>query len=179
MLKTRTVEVAVGAFILAGILSFLMLALQVSGLGRFFSENTGYKVYAEFSNIGGLKVRAKVSIGGVVIGRVIDIKLDPKSLHASVVMSIDSKQAHTIPADSQASISTAGLLGDNYISLTPGFDESKYLEEGSIISLENTRSALVLEDLISKFMAGKASSEEGEEKAKSLPPEHVEPASKD
>ena len=174
MLKMRTVELAVGAFILAGIISFLMLALQVSGLTHFFKENTGYKVRAEFSNIGGLKVRAKVSMAGVMIGRVIDIKLDPQSFNATVVMAIDPKQTENIPLDSQASIVTAGLLGDNYISLVPGFD-SNYLQEGSAIPLENTHSALVLEELVSRFMANKASGEGKEEEAASSEPAAANP----
>lgn len=156
MMKMRTVEITVGAFILFGILSLLMLALQVSGLSHFFKEEPGYHVKAEFTNIGGLKVRAKVSLGGVLIGRVVKISLEPETFNADVWMAIDAKQVDKLPIDSRASILTAGLLGDNYISLTPGFDDKEFLKEGDVIPLGNTDSAVILEQLISKFVAGES-----------------------
>lgn len=156
-MKLRTVEVTVGAFMLAGILSLLMLALQVSGLGHIFKEEHGYKVHAEFTNIGGLKVRAKVSVAGVVVGRVVKIQLEPKTYNATVTLSIDPNRVNELPTDSRASILTSGLLGDNYISLTPGFNEQN-LKEGDIITLGNTDSAIILEQLVSKFLANQVSS---------------------
>jgi phospholipid/cholesterol/gamma-HCH transport system substrate-binding protein len=157
MMKLRTAEITVGVFIMAGILSLLMLALQVSGLSFFLKEEPGYKVKAEFSNIGALKVRAKVSLGGVVIGRVIKIALEPETFNASVWMAIDPSRVDNLPIDTQASILTAGLLGDNYISLIPGFNENEYLKEGDTIPIGSTNSAVILEQLISKFLAGQAS----------------------
>ena len=150
----RTVEITVGALMIAGILSLLMLALQVSGLSSFFKEEPGYHVKAEFANIGALKVRAKVSVAGVVVGRVVKIHLEPETFNATVLMAIDPKQANKLPSDTRASILTAGLLGDNYISLLPGFDENEFLREGSSIPIGNTDSAVILEQLISKFLAG-------------------------
>lgn len=157
-MKLRTVEITVGAFMIAGILSLLMLALQVSGLSYFFRQEPGYRIKAEFANIGGLKVRAKVSVAGVVVGRVVKIHLQPETFNASVWMAIDLKQVDKLPVDSRASILTAGLLGDNYISLVPGFNETEFLQEGSNIPLSSTDSAVILEQLISKFLAGQASS---------------------
>jgi phospholipid/cholesterol/gamma-HCH transport system substrate-binding protein len=162
-MKFRTVELTVGVFMIAGILSLAMLAMQVSGLKHVFSEDTGYKVYAEFTNIGGLKSRAKVSIGGVVVGRVVKITLEPNTFYAKVEFLIDPEQVKKLPADTRASILTAGLLGDNYIGLSPGFDDSKFLQEGSLITIENTDSAVILEQLISKFVAGQASNLKSEE----------------
>ncbi len=157
MMKLRTAEITVGLFIIAGILSLLMLALQVSGLSFFLKEEPGYRIKAAFSNIGALKVRAKVSLGGVVVGRVVKIALEPETFNANVWMAIDPKQVGTLPIDTQASILTAGLLGDNYISLTPGFDETQHLKEGSVIPIESTNSAVILEQILSKFLAGQAS----------------------
>lgn len=156
-MKMRTVEITVGALMLAGIVSLLMLALQVSGLSNFFREEPGYRVKAEFSNIGGLKIRAKVSIGGVVVGRVTKIELEPKTFNASVIMAIDPKWVSHLPEDTRASVLTAGLLGDNYIGLTPGFDDESFLKEGSVIPVSNTDSAVILEQLISKFLAQSSS----------------------
>lgn len=156
-MKMRTVEITVGALMIAGILSLLMLALQVSGLSSFFKEEPGYHIKAEFSNIGALKVRAKVSVAGVVVGRVVKIHLEPDTFNATVWMAIDPKQADKLPIDTRASILTAGLLGDNYISLLPGFNETEFLREGSHIAIGNTDSAVILEQLISKFLAGQVS----------------------
>lgn len=156
-MKTKTVEITVGLFLIAGILSLLMLSLRVSGLTNFFEKDNGYKIKAEFSNLGGLKVRAKVSLAGVVVGRVTEIALEPKTFYATVTLSIDPNRLQNLPEDSRASILTSGLLGDNYISLTPGFDTKDFLKAGSLIAAENTDSAIVLEQLVSQFMAGQAS----------------------
>jgi len=156
-MKMRTVELTVGAFVLVGILSVLMLALKVSGLGHLVQEDKGYKVQAEFSNIGGLKVRAKVSIAGVVVGRVVSIVLEPTTYNAKVEFTVNPDKIDLIPGDTRASIMTSGLLGDNYIALTPGFDDANPLKEGSLIPATNTNSAIVLEELVSKFVAGQAS----------------------
>jgi len=154
MMKMRTVEITVGAFMIASILSLLMLALQVSGLNTFYKEDRGYKVKAEFTNIGSLKVRAKVSLGGVLIGRVVRIDLEPKTFNAKVWMIIDPLRVDKLPIDSRASILTAGLLGDNYISITPGFNDTEFLKEGDTIPIDSTDSAVILEQLVSKFLAG-------------------------
>ena len=121
-MRIKNFEIAVGVFMAMGLLAILMLALQVSGLGDFYNHSPGYKVKFEFTNIGSLKVRSKVAVAGVVIGRVANIKLDPTTYNAMVTVKItDGRQ---IPEDSRASILTAGLLGDNYIGVTPGFSDA-------------------------------------------------------
>ena len=151
----RTVEAAVGFFMLVAGASILILAIKVSGLTDFFGSNDGYRVTADFANIGGLKVRSRVAIAGVPIGRVTSIEFENEEYVARVTMIIDSK-INNIPDDSQASILTAGLLGDNYIGITAGFSED-YLNQNDHIELGNTMSAMVLEELISRFLAGQAS----------------------
>jgi phospholipid/cholesterol/gamma-HCH transport system substrate-binding protein len=94
-------------------------------------------------------------MAGVVIGRVVNIELQPDTFNATVTVSIQKRFDGKIPVDSRASILTAGLLGDNYIGITPGFS-NKFLQQRSTIPLENTDSAVVLEQLISKFLGGKA-----------------------
>lgn len=155
-MKTRTVEFTVGLFLIAGVISLLALALQVSGLANMLEEDNGYKIKAEFTNLGGLKVKAKVSLAGVVVGRVVQIALEPDSFYATATLSIDPKRVQNLPEDTRASILTAGLLGDNYISLTPGFNNKAFLQADSVIPAENTDSAMVLEQLISQFVAGQA-----------------------
>lgn len=146
-MRTRTLEVIVGLFMLAGILALLMLALKVSGLSTYMGSN-GYLVSASFDNIGGLKVRAPVTVAGVRVGEVTDINLDRTTFKAVITMRINPNQNH-LPTDSSASILTQGLLGANYISLTPGFDETS-LKNGDRIA--NTHPALILENLIGQLL---------------------------
>ena len=127
------------------------LALKVGNLSAAnFSET--YPLTAKFVNIGGLKVRAPVKSAGVVVGRVADIRFDPESYEAVVVVNIDGR--YRFPKDTFALILTAGLLGEQYIGLDPGGDE-KMLKAGELIA--KTQSAVVLEKLISQFMFNKAS----------------------
>jgi len=143
----RVLEFVVGCFMLLGLLALLFLALKVSGLSNFWHDNS-YQVNATFTNIGDLKARAPVTVAGVKVGYVKAIKLEPSNFRADVVMAINNN-FHDLPVDSSASIYTQGLLGSNYISLTPGF-ESQTLRDGSRI--QTTHSALILENLIGQFM---------------------------
>ncbi len=117
-MTTRTTEIWVGIFVAAGLASLFMLAMKVSNLSAF-SGDEGYTIYARFEDASGLKVRSPVTMGGVRIGRVTDIRFDPQQLVAMVTMRIE-KQYDTLPVDSSASIYTAGLLGEKYIGLEPG-----------------------------------------------------------
>ncbi len=143
----KNINFVVGCFIIAGVIAFAVLAFRVSGLTTYTSANT-YSITAEFTNIGDLKVRAPVTVAGVNIGRITSITLDPQSFKAIVTMQIDKKEGN-IPTDSTASILTAGLLGANYISIEPGFDET-FLKAGSNIT--NTNQALILQNLIGQLM---------------------------
>jgi phospholipid/cholesterol/gamma-HCH transport system substrate-binding protein len=145
--RTKIIEIGVGAFIFAAIVAALILALKVSGLSNMVSQDS-YQISAVFDNIGDLKIRAPVTVSGVKIGQVMEIKLDPNTYKAIVTLAIDQK-ANNIPVDSSASILTQGLLGANYISLTPGFEES-FLKNGDRI--ETTHSALILENLIGQML---------------------------
>lgn len=147
MLAQRYVESLVGLFLLFALICLSVLAFKVSGLTSFFS-NDSYTVSAEFDDIGGLKVRAPVKIGGVLVGEVSRISLDPNSFKAVVDLKI-FKNFNDIPDDSTAGIYTAGLLGDNYIAISPMYNKT-VLHDGS--KIEMTRSAMVLEKLIGQFL---------------------------
>ncbi|MFP6806890.1 MAG: outer membrane lipid asymmetry maintenance protein MlaD [Pseudomonadales bacterium] len=146
-MQMRSIEIIVGAFMLAGFISLAVLAIRVSGF-NVGAETSTYSVYARFENIGGLVIRSKVSIGGVVIGRVSEISLDQETYTALVRMEIDS-DVTTISSDSTATILTDGLLGGKYIGLSIGAEE-EYLTEGD--EIYDTQSAIVLEELIGKFL---------------------------
>ncbi|MDP2227802.1 MAG: outer membrane lipid asymmetry maintenance protein MlaD [Moraxellaceae bacterium] len=147
-MRSHVVEMAVGLFVVAGLAALLFLAIKVSGLADETSRPS-YKVTAKFQNAGGLAVRGKVTMAGVVIGRVTDIRLDPVSLKAQVTLDIYN-EVNEISTDAVASILTAGLLGEKYIGIVPGADDT-FLKNGD--EIEQTQSALVLEDLIGKFLS--------------------------
>lgn len=147
----KTTELMVGMFIAVGAAALFVLAMQVSNLSGF-SPADSYTVTARFENIGGLKARSPVTVGGVRIGRVASIDYDNKRFEAVVVLEMDGK-FNQFPDDTTASIYTAGLLGEQYVSLEPGGSDG-LLVQGSEIDL--TQSALVLEKLISKFLFDKA-----------------------
>ncbi len=143
---SRTVEIAVGTFIALGLAALLVLALKVSGYSDFGQQN-GYVVTADFDNVGSLKVRSPVTVAGVKVGRVVGVKLDPQTYQADVSLALNP--AYPLPKDTSASIVTAGLLGEQYVSLDPGGAEQN-LKAGDVIKL--TQSALVLEKLIGQFL---------------------------
>ena len=163
MQQTRKIELWVGSFILTGICAVLIMIFQVADVTGLGSSDT-YSVNAEFDNIGSLKVRSPVKVGGVVVGRVTAIKLNPESFLPVVNMAINS-QYDQFPETSSVQILTSGLIGEQYISLVPGFvfDDEQMLVEGDYI--EDTKSALVLEDLIGQvlYSVGGDSSESGEQ----------------
>jgi len=147
MLRQRVIEIYVGLFILIGILALIFLAFKVSGLStQAFDQH--YTVTAKFTTIGSLKVRSPVKIGGVKIGEVTSIALDPQTYQAVVTLKINSDH-QDVPNDSSASIFTEGLLGSNYVSITPGY-AADFLKNGDEVT--DTHSALVLENLIGQFL---------------------------
>ena len=146
-MRMRYIELSVGVFMALGLLALVLMALRVSGLA-YDGGGEGYKVKARFENLGGLTERAKVSMSGVTIGRVTKIYLDPEWYSAVVEMEIDASMP-PLSSDTTAAILTSGLLGEKYIGLTVGAEDEN-LGEGSWI--EDTQSALVLEELISRFM---------------------------
>ena len=155
-MNTRLVEITVGAFMAVGLVALFFLAMQVSNLASI-SGDGGYEVKAYFNNIGGLKVRSPVSMSGVRIGRVVDIRYDQKSYEALVTMRIEEAY-DAIPEDTIAKIYTSGLLGEQYVGLDPG-GSLENLQQGSEITM--TQSALVLEEIIGQFLFSKAEENAG------------------
>jgi phospholipid/cholesterol/gamma-HCH transport system substrate-binding protein len=157
MQQTRAVEVGTGLFVALGLAAIFFLTTQTAGSNSFSGSET-FSVTARFDNVGSLKDRAPVAMSGVTIGRVTSVEFDPASLEALVVFVIDSKYDQ-IPEDSDASILTSGLLGSQYIGLQAGGSEFS-LEEGSEIQF--TQSAIVIENLISKYLFNNNSEDESE-----------------
>lgn len=147
-MKKNILEFWVGLFVLLGILALAILTFYVAGSkSGFFNKNDSYTVYAEFSDIGGLKVQAPIKTAGVLVGRVKDIQLDPQNFQAKVTMELSKQYAFS--SDASAQILTSGLLGEQYIGLNQGGSEDK-LEDGSYIEI--TSSALVLENMINQVV---------------------------
>jgi phospholipid/cholesterol/gamma-HCH transport system substrate-binding protein len=127
-----------------------MLALKVADSG-ISGQGETYQLYAKFDNIGGLKVRSPIKVGGVVIGRVSDISLDAEDYTPIVTLDIYEKYNQFSEATS-VSILTAGLLGEQYIGLLPGFVDESVETLGAGDYIEDTKPALVLEELIGQFL---------------------------
>lgn len=153
MNKQRYIDISVGLFMLLGLLALLIMIMKVSGITDLGSKKD-YSVTANFTDIGGLKVRAPVTVAGVKIGEVTHIELQPSQLNAKVTMMLDRDKP--IPfEDASARILTEGLLGSNYISIVPGFDdetnkEHPYLRTGDVIA--KTQEAIILENLIGQLL---------------------------
>ncbi|WP_261816052.1 outer membrane lipid asymmetry maintenance protein MlaD [Vibrio gallicus] len=150
MNQTKKIELWVGTFMLIGIAALLVVIFKVADI-KGIGDQSSYQLKAYFDNIGSLKVRSPVKIGGVVIGRVSDINLDTETYTPVVTLSISTKYGY-FPDTSSAQILTSGLIGEQYISLVPGFvdEDVDTLHDGDVI--EDTKSALVLENLIGQFL---------------------------
>lgn len=151
MESTRTRELGTGLFIFLGFTALLFLATQTTDLEEYGGDE-GYRVTARFDDVAGLKVRSPVTMAGVNIGRVESITFDNDRLDAMVTLRINTR-FNRIPDDSDASILTAGLLGSKYVGIGPGGADT-YLKDKS--QLEITQSAVVLEQLISKYLFSQA-----------------------
>ncbi|MBS1205824.1 MAG: outer rane lipid asymmetry maintenance protein MlaD [Proteobacteria bacterium] len=151
-MQTKKSEIWVGVFLVLALLAGLFICLKAADITSMRTQPT-YRVYATFDNIGGLKVRSPVRIGGVVIGRVADISLDPKTYLPRVALDIDDRY-NQIPDTSSLAVRTSGLLGEQYLALNVGFDDpemgTSMLKDGS--TMQDTKSAIVLEDLIGQFL---------------------------
>ncbi len=142
-------EFAVGAFLLLGLASLLVLAL--ASTNRQWGNGGGrYALTARFSQIGQLRAQAPVKIGGVIIGQVTKIELDPTKFDSVVTLAIDDRYKD-LPADTSAGILTSGLLGESYVGLQPGGDPDT-LKPGQEIAF--TQPAVDLIQLVGKYMFG-------------------------
>lgn len=145
-MKRTTLDLWVGAFVVAGIGALVVLALKVGNLSTY-NVSESYQLHAHFTNVGGLKPTASIRSAGVLVGRVTSIVLDTDLYEARVTMNIDKR--YQFPRDTFANIQTSGLLGEQYIGLVPGGDD-RMLQNGD--EFKKTQSALILEDLIGKFI---------------------------
>lgn len=164
MRATQAMEVGTGLFVLLGFAALFFLVTQITSRDIGFGDHS-YRLNAAFEQVGGLKVGAQVSMSGVTIGRVEKIGYDFTEYKARVVLRIDGHYDR-IPDDSDASIFTAGLLGGQYVAISPGGSETFYKDGDQI---QFTQSAIVLESLISKFLFSKAAEQDdssGKEGAK-------------
>jgi len=150
-MQTKKSEIWVGAFLIIALIAIVFLCLKVADIRSIGSDPT-YRISADFDNIGGLKSGSPVKVGGVVIGRVSSITLD-KNYSPRVEMDIDQKY-NQIPSTSTLAIRTSGLLGEQFLALNIGFEDPEMgttiLKNGGVI--QDTKSAMVLEDLIGQFL---------------------------
>jgi phospholipid/cholesterol/gamma-HCH transport system substrate-binding protein len=164
MRSTRTIDISTGLFVLLGFAAILFMVTQITNR-EFSLDSSSYRLTASFENVGGLKAGAPVSMAGVTIGRVEAIQYDMSLLKAVVTLRIDGRY-DAIPNDSDASIFTAGLLGGQYVGLSPGGSEDPFRDGDRI---EFVQDAVVLENLISKYLFNSAAKEPAVEPAAPVP----------
>lgn len=146
MQNTPTRDLVVGLFVLAGLLAIGYLSIELGGFS--YGGQGGLRLVASFRDIGGLSLRAPVEISGVKVGRVAAIELGP-DLRAKVTLDVDRRLE--LPVDTTAAIRTAGVLGDQFVSLDPGA-EDELLHSGDEISF--TESAISIEKLVGTLVHG-------------------------
>ncbi len=146
-MKKFNIEVLVGFFLLLGFLSIAYLSINLGKIQMF--GQTGYNVYAKFEKTGGIKKGAAVEIGGVEIGKVNGVSLDPETYQA--VLSLQINSDIKLQEDAIASIKTKGLLGEKYVQISPGASETLIKDKER---LRETESAVDIEELISKYAFG-------------------------
>ncbi|MFW6401139.1 MAG: outer membrane lipid asymmetry maintenance protein MlaD [Desulfohalobiaceae bacterium] len=147
MSKGYKVELTVGAFVLLGLICLGYLTMQLGQLQLFGSDY--YQLQARFSNVGGLRSGNAVQIAGVQVGQVEDIELDQEQFVARVKLRI--QEGVRLSDDAMAAIKTSGLIGDKYISISPG-GSGIYLEPGDTII--ETQAPLDIEELVGKYIFG-------------------------
>ena len=140
----------VGLFVMIGLAALVFLALQAANLLSLNFQST-YRITAQFDNIGGLKPKAAVRSGGVVVGRVAGISFDDERYQARIDLDMDAR--FKFPKDSSLKILTSGLLGEQYIGVEAGAAEDNLAAGDHVTS---TQSAVVLENLISQFLFNSA-----------------------
>lgn len=140
-------EITVGVFLVMGFLALGWLAMQL-GEVSWLTGAKSYTLNAEFNNISGVKLGADIQISGVTVGKVRQLRLNEDNL-AMVAMQID--KGVKVPVDSIASVKSQGIIGDKFIQITLGGDETAYQPGETIV---DTESAVDLELLISKFAFG-------------------------
>ena len=154
MRSSRAIDVSTGLFVLLGFAAVVFLVTQITNR-EFSLRSESYRLQAQFENVGGLKAGAPVSMAGVTIGRVESIGYDMDLFKAVATLRIDSRYDQ-IPNDSDASILTAGLLGGQYIGITPGGSDESFRDGDQV---EFVQDAIVLENLISKYLFSQAEKE--------------------
>ena len=140
----------VGLFVLIGLAARVFLALQSANL-LSLNFQRGYRITANFDNIGGLKPKAAVRSAGVVVGRVADIRFDDERYQARIDLDMDTR--FKFPKDSALKILTSGLLGEQYIGIEAGASDQNLAAGDNVTA---TQSAVVLENLISQFLYNSA-----------------------
>ena len=178
-MKNKYFETSVGVFIIIGVLCLVFLTFKVSGNSLKSLSSNSFTIQAQFKNVGSLRTNASVKIAGVEVGKVTKIALDKTYNGFMAVVNISISSDEQIPGNYSAGIAMSGILGDNYVALSPPkqdimaiagiADDSddvkdKFLHENSVIELENTESAIDLGSLINTFVANKDSDDSNDNK---------------
>jgi phospholipid/cholesterol/gamma-HCH transport system substrate-binding protein len=142
-MQRNAIEPILGALVLAAAVAFFFFAYDKAGSRSF----EGYKLMARFSSVDGLQNGSDVRIGGVKVGQVINITMDPATYFANVTLSVDPQIK--LPTDSVASVTTEGLLGGKYLGVTPGASDDMLKPGGQIT---HTEASVSLESMLGQVI---------------------------
>ena len=179
-MRNKHFETSVGVFIIIGVLCLVFLTFKVSGNSLKSLSSDSFTIHAQFKNVGSLRTNAAVKIAGVEVGKVTKIALDKTYNGFMAVVDLSISSDEQIPGNYSAGIAMSGILGDNYVALSPPKQDimaiagiandsidnadDKYLHQGSVIELENTESAIDLGSLINTFVANKDNDDSNDNK---------------
>ena len=179
-MRNKHFETSVGVFIVIGVLCLVFLTFKVSGNSLKSLSSDSFTIQAQFKNVGSLRTNAAVKIAGVEVGKVTKIALDKTYNGFMAVVNLSISSYEQIPGNYSAGIAMSGILGDNYVALSPPKQnimaiagiaddssnnaDNKYLHQGSVIELENTESAIDLGSLINTFVANKDNDDSNDNK---------------
>lgn len=161
-MANNAIETVMGAVVLAVAGGFLYFAYSNSNVKHI----DGYAVKADFSNIAGIAVGSDVRIGGIKIGSVETLDLNPKTYQAQATIRV--REDVKLPKDSSAAIQSTGLIGDKFVAIEPGGDE-QLMKEGDKIEL--TQSSVSIEEMIGKFAFSGGGVDSGSNDAPAAKPE--------
>ena len=146
-INTSSLHFSIGLFVIIGLGCTAYLAMVLANTTFFAGDS--YIITAKFTAVNGLRPGSNVEISGVAVGKVSDISLDQKLYQAVVTMQIQN--AVGVPVDSTAAVKTSGLIGDKYISIIPGADDTMLKDKETLL---DTQAAIDIEEMISKYVFG-------------------------
>ena len=162
-MQNNTVETLIGAIVVMVAAGFLYFAYARTNS----ADLSGYEVLAKFQRVDGLNVGTDVRLSGIKVGTVSALTLDPQTYQATVHLNLKSDVK--VPDDSSIMVTSTGLLGNSYLSISPGGSDAMISPHGYI---KNTQGSVDLMSLIGRFASGGGVSAPQQQPQHPAPSEH-------